>query len=82
MSGRKMIDIQLKFVSLSLMSPRFCRYNLFLCFIKIAFTWLKPASAMYEVGNASKKGSAAALSLGYLLVRKVGLLSSSIDIYI
>ena len=34
----------------------------------IAFTWLKPASTMYEVGNAGKKGSAAVLSLGYLLV--------------
>ena len=26
-----------------------------------------PASAMYEIGNASKKGSAGALSLGYLV---------------
>ena len=39
----------------------------FLCFVKIAFTWLKPASVMYEVGNAMKSGLAAALRLGYLL---------------
>ena len=31
------------------------------------FTWLKPASAMYDVGNASKNGSAAALSLTYIV---------------
>ena len=33
----------------------------------MAFTWLKQASDMCEVGNASKKGSAAAVSLGYLV---------------
>ena len=57
----------LKCVSFNHKSPRFCRSNLFLCFVKIAFTWVKPASAMYEVGNTGKKSSAAAVSLGYLV---------------
>ena len=35
---------------------------MFICFVKIVFTWLRPASVMYEDGNASKNGSVAALS--------------------
>ena len=35
--------------------------------VKIAVKRLIPASTMHEVGNASKKGSSAALSLGYLV---------------
>ena len=54
-------------MSLSRKSLRFCRFNVFLSFVKIAFTWLTSASAMYEVGNASKKGLAAAVSLGYIV---------------
>ena len=42
-------------------------FDLFLCFVKIEFTWLKLASTICEVGNASKNGSATALSLGYLV---------------
>ena len=53
-------------MSISRKSPRFCGFNLFLSFVKIAFTWLNPASAMYEVKNARKNCSAAAVSLGYL----------------
>ena len=48
-------------------SPLFCRFSQFLCFVKIVFTWLIPASTMCEVWNAGMKGSAAAVSLGYLV---------------
>ena len=61
-SSKFVVDIQLKIVSFSRKSTRFCG---FLCFVKITFTWLIPASIMYEVGNGSKNGSVAARSLGY-----------------
>ena len=47
-------------------------------FVKIVFTWLIPASIMYEVGNARKKGSAGALRLGYLIAVLVLLQYSAI----
>ena len=40
--------------------------NIF-CFTLQIHTWQKPASAMYEVKNASKNGSSIALSFWYLV---------------
>ena len=40
-------------------------FSVFVYFVAITFTWLIPASIMYEVWNACKKGSTAALSMGY-----------------
>ena len=54
-------------MSISCKSTRLSRFNLFVCFVKIAFTWLRPASAMHAVRNARKNGSAAAQSLGDLV---------------
>ena len=54
-------------MSFSRKSPWFCRFNLFLCFVKIVFAWLRPASTIYEVGNADKNGVAADRRLGYLV---------------
>ena len=65
MSVSNIINIRLKIVSIGGKSPRFCRFSLFLCLVKIAFKRLKPDSTMQEVGNASKKYSAAALRLGF-----------------
>ena len=42
-------------------------FNMLFCCIKIAFTWLNPASVMGGVWSASKNGLIAALSLGYLV---------------
>ena len=55
----------LRFEKLYLKKMRFCGFSLVLCLVKIALTWRKPASTMFEVGNASKIGSSVALSLGY-----------------
>ncbi|KRZ70335.1 hypothetical protein T10_10199 [Trichinella papuae] len=38
-------------------SPRISRFSLFLCFDKIAFTWLRPASTRYELGNATSRSA-------------------------
>ena len=54
-------------MSYSRKSLRFCRFHLFLCFVNITFKGLRPATTIYEVGNASKNGSAATLSLGYIV---------------
>ena len=81
-------------MSFSRKSPRFCRFNLFLYFVKIAFTWLRPTSYMVEVWKVSKKVPAAALSwrylvavltllqysLWFLLTSELEVLSSSTDI--
>lgn len=49
------------------LSPWPSRFSLFLCLIKFAFVWLKQASVNYKVGNASKNGSSAALTITGIL---------------
>ena len=71
MRSNKIIDVRLKLVSSRRKSPRFCRFNLFLCFVKITFTWIIPASAMYEVGNVKER---------FGCCSELRVLSSNIDI--
>ena len=73
MSSSKIIGTRLNICELySQITTRLSRFNLLLGFVKNAFTWQKPASAMYEVRNDTRKRSAAAMT--------IGVLSSIIDI--